>query len=412
MKKSVLKDKPEVHAWVYLPNTDTLPQYFKQNDLIELSKACKSYRFQLKSQVLRRVNINTRVIKLLNIRSQHKKHEHERIINSLRFDFAESFHLVSHVIIKISFSNEYICKFFALFPKISNIKIIGHLRYGFNNLITTLHNSKHLEHIILSPKFTTFNSKLNSVYFSLFYRLKSINIECSSCKNGEKLPIDIIDSSFINLERLTVVNDHMLSKLSNGAPYLLYVEFFQKYYFNMEELNSFFTNNYQLKQVSISSNNLDENVVNSILALGNLYKLEIKCYGYRACNLKIYTENFSIKHFVYDGFEFVHFNAAITNILKMCKSLEVYQIFDIKYYDCIMSNEFPLIDTLLLTNLFYSNINKLVPKFSKFNKVKFRDGCRFGTIACQLLKYTYIQWAPKQDYSNDTDEFTLIRKPS
>ncbi|KXN65432.1 hypothetical protein CONCODRAFT_12970, partial [Conidiobolus coronatus NRRL 28638] len=301
MKKSVLKDISEIKSWEYLPDTDTLSQYFKQNDLIELSKVCKNYRTHLKSKVLKKISINTRVIKLLNIRSQHKKYEYESIINSLRLDFDQSFNLIRHVIIKISFSNEYICEFLALFPKVSNIKIISHLRYGFNNLITALHNSKHLEHVILSPKFATFNSKLDNTYFSFFYRLKSINIECYSSMKSEKLPIDVINSSFNNLERLTVVNDSMLSKLSIGAPSLLYVDFFQKFYFNMTELNHFFSNNLQLKQITISSNNLDDNVVNSMLALRNLYKLEIKCYGYRVDTLNICTENFSIKHFIYDG---------------------------------------------------------------------------------------------------------------
>jgi hypothetical protein len=410
MNQIILKNKLEKKAWLYLPDKDTLCNYFNQNDLIELSIVCKNYRIQLKSQVLKKLNIDTRTIKLLNIHSQNNNREHEYIINRLKFDFAEDFHLVRQVIIDIGFSNKFANDFFALFPKISSIKIVSYLYYGINDLIRTLQNLKHLQHVALNSEFNYANPLLDSDYYNFFYPLKTIKITTYSRIYNEMLPLHIVDSSFTNLECLTIVNDQILSKLSNGIPSLLYVEFCQNYKFNLTELNSFIFNNLQLKQISIPDRHLDEKIINSILTLKNLYKLEIIFSRSDLNSFNIYTVNYSIKHFIYIGYGLLNHNSSASKVLKMCKNLKVYQVSDIKCYEDSMRNEFPVIDTLLLSRLFYSNVSRLIPRQSKFNQIKFSGGCRFGTIADQLLKYPNVKWVPKQDYNRDTDEFTFYNK--
>ncbi|KXN66063.1 hypothetical protein CONCODRAFT_12176 [Conidiobolus coronatus NRRL 28638] len=341
MNQGVIKDKLEKKAWIYLPDTYTLSNYFKQNDIVELSKVCKNYRTQLKSRVLKRLNINTRTIKLLNIHSMSNRHEHEYIINSLRLGFAESFHLVRQVIIDIGFSNKFACDFFVMFPKLSNIKIVSYLYYDINDLIRTLRSLEQLQHITLNSEFNYANPLLDKDYYNFFYPLKTIKISTYSRIYNEMLPLHIIGTSFINLECLTVVNNRILSKLSNGIPSLLYVEFCQNYQFDLTELNNFISNNLQLKQISISDRHLDEKVINSILNLKNLYKLEIIFSRSEINSFNTYIENYSIKHFIYTGYGFIRYNNAVYDILKMCKNLNVYQVSDIKCYEDSMREEFP-----------------------------------------------------------------------
>ncbi|KXN65431.1 hypothetical protein CONCODRAFT_20733 [Conidiobolus coronatus NRRL 28638] len=396
--------------WEYLPDTDIFYQYFKQNDLIELSKVCKNYRAFLKPQVLKKLHIDNRVHSYLDICTYDKKRAYENIIDSLKINYADNFNLVREVIIKYGFTSEFACDFFALFPKISSIKINSSGSHSLKNLINTLHNSKYLKHVSINSNFRRFSPLLDDVYHSFFYQLKSIHISVPPLLVETQLPFDIINSSYTNLKRLTVVNSRILSKLSNGIPYLLYVEFSHEYQFNLAELKSFISNNYQLNQISISDRHLDEKIINSILTLKNLYKLEIAFSRPEMISFNICIENYSIKHFIYTGYGLINYNSVIFDILKMCKNLKVYQVSNVECYEDVMRNEFPVIDTLLLSRLFYSNISKLVPKSSKFNQIKFVGGCRFGTIYDQLLKYPDVKWVPKQGYTRETDEFTFMNK--
>jgi hypothetical protein len=400
----------DTNSWEYLPDTDIFYQYFNQNDLIELSKACKKYRAQLKFQVLKKLNIDNRVHGYLNITTCDKKRVYESIIDSLKLDFANNFHLVREVIIKYGFTSEFACDFFTLFPKISSIKINSSGNHSLRNLITTLHGSKCLKHVSINSNFRRFNPLSENIYYSFFYQLKSIHISVPPLLAETKLPFDIIDSSYTNLKCLTVVDNRMLSKLSNGISSLLYVKFSHEYQFSLEELKNFISNSIQLKQISISDRHLDEKIINSILALKNLYKLEISFSRSEMVNFNMYIENYSIKHFMYAGYGPMSYNTIVFNILKMCKNLKIYQVSNVECYEDVMRSEFPVIDTLLLSRLFCSSMSKLVPKPSKFNKIKFRGGCRFGTIADQLLKYPNVEWVPKQDYTRETDEFTFINK--
>jgi hypothetical protein len=409
MKQSILKHKSEIDSWVYLPDTDILPQYFKQNDLIELSKACKIYRIQLKPQVLKKLFINTRTAKLLNTRPLDTKYALDDIMSRLRLELAGNYHLIKQAVIEIGFSNKFGSDLISLFTKISDISIISYSMYEVKDLIIALQDLENLQHITLNSEFCYTVSFRDSSYYSFFYQFKSIHISVSSQLVNEKLPFDILDSGFVNLESVKIFNTRMLSRLSSGVSSLLHVEFSQEYQFDMGELKIFILNNPQLKQITISTNNLDIDIFNCIIYLKSLYKLELKYYKFMN-NLKTFIENYSIRHFVYDGQGSLDFNSGISGIIKMCKNLEIYQISDMRYYDGIMSNEFPVVDTLLLTRLFYCDMKKLLPKLLNFNQLKFKDGCKFGSIAYQLLKCTDTQWTSKQSYSNETDEFTLIKK--
>ncbi|KXN66090.1 hypothetical protein CONCODRAFT_20426 [Conidiobolus coronatus NRRL 28638] len=163
MNQSVLKDKLNSKAWVYLPDVDTLSQYFNQSDLIEISKVCKNYRAQLKSQVRKKLLISYSIIKLLNIRPLSGSHGYEDVINCLRLDFSGDYHLVKQVIIDIGISKKFACDFFNLFSKLSNIQILICKRYDLKSYIETLNSSANLQHITLSSEYKNFDSMLNNI---------------------------------------------------------------------------------------------------------------------------------------------------------------------------------------------------------------------------------------------------------
>ncbi|KXN66064.1 hypothetical protein CONCODRAFT_12177 [Conidiobolus coronatus NRRL 28638] len=396
--------------WEYLPDIPTFTQYFKQNDLIELSKVSKGYRSQLKPQALRKVNIDDRVIKYLKLYTKDNNYQYENAIIYLRSDFGNNCHLVREVVIYRWFSNDLAKDLFTLLPRISNIKIIDCQCYGLKNLISILQDYKYLKHVSITSSFRKFKPLLDSVYYSFFYRLSSIHMVIPQYLAESQLPFDIIDSNYVNLKRLTIVNNRILSKLSNCIPSLLYVEFSHEYQFDSKILKNFITNNPQLRQISICDWNLNENIVNCLLALRNLYKLEILFKGHEIDSSKLDTENYSIKHITYKKHWRYYYSTAVPQILKLCKNLKVCEISDIKCYEHLARDDFPIIDTLLLSELSNCDLSELTLGLTKFNRLKFRGSYKFGEIFDQLPQYPNIEWVPKQEYTKETDEFTLIKK--
>ncbi|KXN66089.1 hypothetical protein CONCODRAFT_12143 [Conidiobolus coronatus NRRL 28638] len=409
MNTSVLKNKSNIKAWACLPDVNTLSRYFKQSDLIELSKVCKKYSTQLKPQVLKKLFVSYRNLEYFNIGYHYNNGEHEDVLNSLKLGFAGDYHLVKQVIIELNFTTKFACNFFNLFTKLSNIKIHSSRSYDLKSYIEILSNSENLQHITLSCEYKNFDSILDNDHRSFFYRLKSIEIYVPCHIVNDKSPFEIIDPSFTNLKRLTVLNNDMLYKLSNGISSLLCVGFYYNYHFDRIELNKFIRNNPQLKQISISSINLDENVMSSILDLKSLYKLEIMFYCTEVRGFYIDTENYSIKHLIYTGTNIMDYNIVI-DVLEMCKNLKIYETSYISDYDYAIIDQFPEIDTLLLKSFSNRDMDILSQKFEMFNQVKFKDGCIFGEIADQLLKFPEIKWVPKQEYTRETNEFTLVKK--
>ncbi|KXN65434.1 hypothetical protein CONCODRAFT_12972 [Conidiobolus coronatus NRRL 28638] len=398
-------------CWVYLPDTFTLSKYFKQCELVELSKACRKYRIQLKSQTLKVITVSFNNFQNINITNFSTSCSYRDMINCLKLSYIGSYHLVKEAIIETKFSNKFARDFFALFPKISNVKILSYQSYSLKNLITILKVSKCLQHITFNSNFRIFNPLLDSVYYSLFYQLESVNISVSPRMVNGKLPVDIIDPSFSNLKKLKIVNNCMLFKLSNGIPSLLYVEFSHKYQFDIVELNHFISNNLQLKQISISGNNLDENVINSILALEKLEQLEVSnTRRYRTSNFCPSTINLSIKHFRYN-IQLSRNNFSI--ILKMCKGLETFEIYSSRVVLTlteVFNEELPKINTLVIScPLEFYQILSLDIKLIKFKQIKFRNFVKFSEFEKYMYSWDYY-WKPKYDYSKDTDEFTLVRK--
>jgi hypothetical protein len=415
-KNGRVKNK-NVISWIDLPELVlcTLSQYFNRNDVIKLSKICKSYRKHLLIQSLRTITIPSfedYAIFNIDIGLFNTENIYEFIINSLKNDFNGKHHLVKELVFKIDFPDNFSTEIFSLFPRVSDLKILEYQDYSFNKLIDILSSSDCLDSIALKLRFPEFYILDDSVYYNFFYQLKSINLRVHRFMVDLELPFDVIDSNFSNLTSLSVVNQHMLTKLSGGLKSLKSAEFLGEYIFDKEILSTFFYNNSQLKRLSISSGCFDKNVVNSILALKNLEHLELTAdMGFNDIDFSSTPENHSIKHITFKG---VCCKQDSITIIKLCKNLQTYEAVSmicIIKYTKVINTKFPEINTLILSKAInVTGVKSFLKSVTNFDRVKFRNGFKLGELYKDLFVLERFGWYLKQDYSKGTNEFTLVRK--
>jgi hypothetical protein len=400
--------------WSSLPEVAirVLSLYFKQSDIIELSKVCVYYRnllrpCALKSIIIPYIDENKPIINIGPFNSLNKS---EAIINCLAEDFKGSCYLVKEVALKSDYSNQFVNNLLTLFQKVSVIECYRSRGFNLNGFVEALSNSKSLQHITYKSRYAKYNPLEENIDYNFFHQLKSIRLSVLSLVDRIS-PFDAIDSSYSNLRCLTVTSNHMLDKLSNGLPSLRSVKF-EGCTFAKDPLLKFICNNPELKKISISSDDLDEDIATSILVLEKLVLLEIHDNILTDIfNFNIRTKNYSIRHFKYNG---CGINQNILNIVKSCNNIKYFELYDILLIQTlqkIIEEKYPLIDTLLINRPFkVSDILQLIANLTKFNRVKFRNCCRFEDLYEVCKNLESFGWMPKQHYSRDTDEFTLIRK--
>ncbi|KXN72179.1 hypothetical protein CONCODRAFT_69226 [Conidiobolus coronatus NRRL 28638] len=406
-----------VVSWIDLPELVlcTLSQYFNRNDVIKLSKVCKSYRNHLLIQALRTITIPSfedYAIFNIDIGLFNTENIYEFIINSLRNDFKGKYHLVKELIFKIDFPDNFSTEIFPLFPRITNLKILEYQEYSFNKLIDILSSSNCLDSIALKLRFPEFYILDDSVYYNFFYQLKSINLRVHRFMVDLELPFDVIDSNFSNLKSLSVVNQHMLTKLSGGLQSLKYVEFLGEYVFDKAILSTFFYNNSQIRKISISTGCFDKNVVNSILSLENLEHLELTSdMSFNDIDFSIMPENYSIKHITFKG---ICCKPDSISMIKLCRNLQTYEAVSmicIIKYTKVINTKFPDINTLILSKAInVTGVKSFLKTVTKFDRVMFRNGFKLSELYKDLFVLERFGWYLKQDYSKGTNEFTLVRK--
>ncbi|KXN66060.1 hypothetical protein CONCODRAFT_12172 [Conidiobolus coronatus NRRL 28638] len=410
MSQNTLSGTNIIITWIYLPEPKTLSQYFNSNDLIELSKVCKKYRNQLKSQVLRTITIPQDCGKLYDSGPSFSKYTFDYIMDYMKRDLFNNTHLVKEIMFQHCLTVQLTKDIFALFPKISRITI-SNRNHSLKALAEVLYDSNYLEHITLRANSKAYVS-LSSKFTKFFKNLKSVKLIVFPEVFSDTLQFDIIDSSFSNLRYLTIANNSMLTKLSNGFPSLVFVEFTEHYLFEKAELLKFIINNPQLKKLTIATDSLNCKITNSILRSNSLHELHLtKNTGYNEIDFTNCTENLNIKHLKYSG---LIYNEIVIGIVKACKNLEAFEMCK-SSYRCLA--QFRKIEKLLQTHtllISYSdnacNISSFLSKLTKINNIKFINGCKLGEIVDKLQEYDNNKWVPKQAYSMYTDEFTLVRR--
>ncbi|KXN66062.1 hypothetical protein CONCODRAFT_12174 [Conidiobolus coronatus NRRL 28638] len=96
----------------------------------------------------------------------------------------------------------------------------------------------------------------------------------------------------------------------------------------------------------------------------------------------------------------------------MCINLKVFETDDsvlTPSFGTIINQDFPEINTMLVNIPSYVRNISTLSKLTKFKELKFRNGLKFRDI--YKFKFSWeLFYEPKYEYSDDTDEFTLIRK--
>ncbi|KXN65033.1 hypothetical protein CONCODRAFT_13525 [Conidiobolus coronatus NRRL 28638] len=414
MEIHVLNSKAENKAWKYLPHVKVLSLYLKHNELIQLSNVCKNYRTQLKSLVFRKLIVGDIRSIVPNFDFEHPENYNvfKSIISELKIDFRGYYNIVKEVEFIIGFSNEFARDFFMLFPKISKIIITKPKgEYSLKNLIKILYNHDYLQHINLNCNFVNFKPKNIHLNYEFFYRLKTIILEVPSEAIHNELPFDVIDSSFSNMKYLSVINSHMLNNISNGLGSLVHIELSSEYIFEEWVLIKFIDNSCKLKKLSISTKQMSQAVIDSILRSKAIEHLIIRLYhNFSNIELNTLTKNYSIKILTIERSNY-KFNPI--KILEACQSIEALELlnfFDTSFWQKHWNSYTGKLSTIIFNSLHHSAVlSSVIPNITNANEIKFIDGCKF----LKFFKYYKLSnchnWVPKQDYSNDTDEFTLIK---
>jgi hypothetical protein len=412
MDQSSISSVNIVKSWVYLPEPRTLSQYFNSNDLIELSKVCKKFRNQLKSQALKAIIIPQNCGKLYDIFNESCTYHYKfnDVKHRLKSDLLECHHLVDQVIFKHSITPQFVKDFFALFPNISRVTI-ENKSYNLKCLIEILHHTKSLYYINLRINSINYES-IKADFHKFCKQLKSLKLIVPYDLDETELKFDFIDLSFTNLSYLTIVNNDVLAKLSDGLPSLRFVEFNEDCYFDKSILLKFILNNPQLKKITLAFGRLNYDIIDLVLKLKELNELNLTLdTEYNEIDISNCTENLTIKHVKCSG---AFYSRSIIEIIKLCKSLKVLEISESSYrflVEAAHNDELSTIDTLLIPRTFNApSVCSFLPILNKFNQIKFRNGCNLGEIFDQQMRYSDVKWVPKQSYSSYTDEFTLIRR--
>jgi hypothetical protein len=415
MQIIALNNKTENKAWGYFPNVKVLSLYLKHNEVIELSKVCKNYRTQLKLLVFSKITIGDirNIIPSFDFEQPENYNVFKSIISQLKINFLGYYNNVKEVEFIIGFSNEFAVNFFRLFPKISKITIIKSKgEYSLKNLIKILYRHKYLKHIDLDCNFVNFKPKNAHLNYDFFNQLKTIRLEVPSEVIHSDLPFDVIDSSFSNLESLSVINNHMLYNISNGLSSLVNIELSSEYIFEDRILIKFIDNSEQLKKLSISTKQMSQAVIDSILGSKVIEHLSIKMYhNLSTIELNSLVKNYSIKILTVERSNYVFNPVKIVEACENISALELISFYDISFWQTHWNSYTGKLSTIVFNSLNHSAlISSVIPNIKNVNKIKFIDGCKFSTFLKYFKPTDCEYWVPKQDYSGDTDEFTLINK--
>ncbi|KXN65140.1 hypothetical protein CONCODRAFT_13376 [Conidiobolus coronatus NRRL 28638] len=414
MNQSILSYKSQGKAWVYLPDINTLSLYLEHNDLIQLSSICKNYRFQLKPLALRKLIVDDirYILPDFDFGLPENHHVFKIMINQLKTDLHGSYSFVKEVVFEEGFSNEFAKEFFKLFPKISKISIFRICgEYSLKNIIKILYNHSYLRHAALECYSTNYKPRDADLIWRFFHKLKTIRLEVASEVVDNELPLGVIDSSFSNLQSLSVVNNRMLNNISNGLSSLVHAELNPEYDFENEILIKFIYNSHKLKKLSISTKQMNQSVINSILRSKGIKHLSIQpCSGFSSIELNNLYKNKSIKRLTIESSNY-EFNPI--KILEACQSIETLELVDFSdslFWHTNWNSYTGKLSSIIFNSLVRSSMLSFIPIITNVNEIKFIKGYNFSTFSKYFESIDCEHWVPKQEYQSDTNEFTLINR--
>jgi hypothetical protein len=408
--------------WKYLPNILQISQYLPQQDLIHLSLTCLQVRNKLYPAIFRKLELinGGKIIPYKpNIPSMRK--QLEILTDILEDDYLDKYHFVKHCILWKPCNNPFVIRLFNIFIHITNLEINFAYNYMDRHgcfpvsgtyLTKALKPLKKLEVLTLDCRIIKFLEAGSESNFKFPTCLKELNIVGRLSGGLSFDSIENINPEYTELKKVIIINNNMLTNMSGPFKSLTEVTIPDISYFCPKLLNSFFLINSQLKKISISLEFLDNNVVNTILQLKNLYQLNItNTYDVEIDRMKILTTNTSIRYLYF------YYNLSQNALLPILSSLKSIHTLEIS--NCVFKNfidldwssyngKIPLLHLNHVWNTDYKT-NELL-NLGIFDKIRFTDNFNLEWY----LKYNCFGelqgWEIIQDYPLNVFEFNLVKK--
>jgi hypothetical protein len=400
--------------WKYIPNIYQISQYLPRSDLIQLSSTCKHLTLKLKSKFISKLEL-IRGGQIIpgkpNISSRRK--QLDILFNILEEDYLGKHNFVKHCILWEPCNNSFVTNIFSTFTLVNRLELYSSSDgISRSDLVQILEPLKKLEVLVFDCKFIDSHEGENVPNFKLPTCLKMLDVTGSSSNSLSFDPIEIISEEYIELKKVTIINNNMLDSISASIRSLTEVNIFNSQYFSPKLLTQLFSSNPQLEKVSISLKSIESDVINSILSLKKLNRLNITKYIDENSNeLNNLALNTSIKH-LYIGGDITQ--NILLPILSSIESLDILEFsgYDFWNFNTIDWSSYSQKIPLLHLNCVYCTDYNLDILLNSpiFIKIRFTDNfeldyyikyCSFGNLE---------NWKVIQDDPLNEHEFFLVRK--
>ncbi|KXN67113.1 hypothetical protein CONCODRAFT_10882 [Conidiobolus coronatus NRRL 28638] len=386
--------------WEYLPDTTTLSQYLGRKELIELSKCCKRYRNQLNRKILEYLNLviwDSDNDEISNEDNYNIKYE--IVLRLLKIDLGNRLKLVKGVNLDCFINPSFSKRLIKLIPNIKLLRFINNSSDSnlFNILTTVLKGFEQLEHV----EFVYDSELLGNNYArkQIFQKsIKSIKINF----DGYYIPIadgltiyDTIDSSYINLQSLSIITNRTLQNLSCGMQNLREVEIIDTGNLDTSTLVTFLITNPQLKKlITTNLEYKDEEIVKTVLC--SKY-IESWCINDRDGNESVtrnLPSNYSIKYLKLDS---RIFTPLALKIINACKSLETLEFNPNNNLNNLNLSKFnQRVNILKLFNVYryYPGFEKIIKKIDSlklFNQVHVSYSCEGDEVVYEEYSFDLLK---------------------
>ncbi|KXN70047.1 hypothetical protein CONCODRAFT_17903 [Conidiobolus coronatus NRRL 28638] len=320
--------------WSQLFEIAYISDYITKSDRINVSMACKYYRYRLNPKIFNKLTLLKGGVMLhFNLKSRTEyKHKLQMLIKRLNLDLKGVRQYIQVLELCDGFSTEFSTELISLFPNIAVFKVYSlNYRYDLVNLINLLSNLQHLKGVELSTGYYAYPEEQNDKIIEFFKSLNSLKFLKSNYSIPLESPFLKIDQNFTKLNTLTILNDSLLANLQYCMPSLKRIEL-PGYKMNEELMTNFIKLNPQLKRMECKWHQIDFiQRIWSPYATETRKMSEFKTRPYYNLFLTILRQ-YNIKYIVMD---YVSRGDLYINIIKVTwiekNDIEVVSIYHTKY---------------------------------------------------------------------------------
>jgi hypothetical protein len=400
--------------WKYFPNVFQLSQYLLQSDLIQLSLTCSQFRNKLKSVIFRKLEL-LKGGKVIPGRpnTSSKKKQLDVLFNILEEDYLGSYHFIKHCILWEPCNSAFSTKLFSTFAHVNKLELYTSSdSISRSTLVRILDPLKNLEVLVFDYRLIDSFDAESVPNFKLPTCLKVVDVLGYSDNSLNFSPIEIINGEYTELKKVTMINNNMLANISASISSLTEVTIFNNQYFYPKLLIQLFSSNPQLKKISISLKLIESGVINSILSLKKLNKLDIMDPSEENTNeLNNLAVSASIKHLCISRNITQNILLPILTSIKSLHTLELYS-YDFWHFNTIDWSLYNEKIALFVLNGVYFTGHNLDMLFDSpiFGKIKFINSFELDFFIEQFGFNDLENWKVIQGNPLDKTEFFLVKK--